>query len=70
MSDRYVIFAEVHSHNVRHFFHQQPRAVIGYDRNPGYFETVSLRVLLELIQLDLDINTIVAKLVYRNVCLP
>ena len=64
MSDRYVIFVEVHSHNVRHFFHQQHRAVIGYDRNTGYFETVSLRVLLELIQPDLDIKTIVAELVY------
>ena len=64
MSDRYVIFIEVHSHNVRHFFHQQRRAVIGYDRNTGYFETVSLRILLELIQPDLDIKTIVAELVY------
>ena len=64
MSDQYVIFVEVHSHNVRHFFHQQRRAVIRYDRNTGYFETVSLCVLLELIQPDLDIKTIVAELVY------
>ena len=64
MSDQYVIFIEVHSHNVRHFFHQQRRAVIRYDRNTGYFETVSLRVLLELIQPDLDIKTIFAELVY------
>jgi len=35
-----------------------------YDRNTGYFETVSLRVLLELIQLDFDIKTIVVELVY------
>ena len=70
MSDQYVIFVEAHSHNVRHFFHQQCGAVIRYDQNTGYFETVSLRVLLELIQLDFDIKTIVAKLVYRNVCLP
>ena len=64
MSDRYIVFIEVHSHNLRHFLHQQRLAVIRYDRNTGYFETVSSRVLLELIQLDLDIKTIVAELVY------
>ena len=64
MSDRYIVFIEVHSHNLRHFVHQQRLAVIRYDRNTGYFETVSSRVLLELIQLDLDIKTIVAELVY------
>ena len=61
MSDRYVVFVEVHSHNLRHFLHQQRWAVIRYDRNTGYFETVSSCVLLELIQLDLDIKTIVAE---------
>ena len=64
MSDRYIVFVEVHSHNLRHFLHQQRWAFIRYDRNTGYFETVSSRVLLELIQLDLDIKTIVAELVY------
>ena len=39
-------------HNLRHFLHQQRWAVISYDRNIGYFETVSLRVLLELMELD------------------
>ena len=64
MSDRHVVFVEVHSHNLRHFLHQQRWTVIRYDRNTGYFETVSSRVLLELIQLDLDIKTIGAELVY------
>ena len=64
MSDRYVVFVEFHSHNLRHFLHQQRWAVISYDRNTGCFETVSSRVQLELIQLDLDIKTIVAELVY------
>ena len=64
MSDRYVVFVEAHSHNLRHFLHQQSWAFIRHDRNTGYFETVSSRVLLELIQLDLDIRTIVAELVY------
>ena len=64
MSDRYIVFVEVHSHNLRHFLHQQRWAVIRYDRNNGYFETVSSCVLLELIQLDLDIKTIVAELAY------
>ena len=64
MSDRYIVFVEVHSHNLRHFLHQQRWAVIRYDRNTGYFETVSSRVLLELILLDLDIIAIVAELVY------
>ena len=64
MSDRYVVFVEVHSHNLRHFLHQQRWAVIRYDRNTGYFETVSSRVLLQLLQLDLDIKTIVVELVY------
>ena len=68
MSDRYIVFVEVHSHNLRHFLHQQRWAVIRYDRNTGYFETVSSRVLLELIQLDFDITckTIVAELVYMS----
>ena len=64
MSDRYVVFVEVLSHNLRHFLHQQRWAVIRYDRNTGYFETVSSRVLLELIQLDVDSKTIVAELVH------
>ena len=64
MSDRYIVFIEVYSHDLRHFLHQQRWAFIRYDRNTGYFETVSSRVLLELIQLDLDIKTIVAELVY------
>ena len=64
MSDRYIVFIEVHSHNLRHFLHQQRLAVIRYDGNTGYFETVSSRVLLELIQLDLDIKSIVAELAY------
>ena len=28
MSDRYIVFVEVHSHNLRHFLHQQRWAVI------------------------------------------
>ena len=28
MSDRYIVFVEVHSHNFRHFLHQQRWAVI------------------------------------------
>ena len=63
MSDRYIVFVEVHSDNLRRFFHQQRGAVIRYDRNTGYFETVSSRILLELIQLGLDIKT-VAELVF------
>ena len=48
MSDRYIVFVEVDSHNFRHFLHQQRWAVIRYDRKTGYFETVSSRVLLDL----------------------
>ena len=51
MSDRDVVFVEVDSDNFRHFLHQQRWAV-------------SSRVLLELIQLDLGIKTIVTELVY------
>ena len=36
MSDRYIVFVEVHSHNLRHFRHQQRWAVFGFDRNTGY----------------------------------
>ena len=64
MSNRYIAFVEAHSHNLRHFRHQQRWAVIRYDRNAGYFETDSSLEELELIQLDLDIKTIVAELVY------
>ena len=53
MSDRYIVFVEVHAHNLRHFLHQQRWAVIRYDWNTGYFETDSSRVLLELIQYNM-----------------
>ena len=67
MSDQNIVFVEVHSHNFRHFFHQQRWAVIqcGTTGIP-VISRQSLRAYysIELIQLDPDIKTTVAELVY------